>query len=82
MLVFGKRQQKFVSGRGIIDFINSNKDTIANIASVASSVANVAASTANAAKQIYDAVKTKRIVNNPNNALTPSSIQILNNLIN
>jgi hypothetical protein len=82
MLVFSKRQEKFVSGRGIIDFINSNKDTIANIASVASSVANVAASTANATKQIYDAVKTKKITNKANKALTPSSMQILNNLIN
>jgi len=79
MLVFDKRQRKFVSGRGIIDFINSNKDTIANIASVASSVANVASSTANAAKQIYDAVKTKKTANK---ALTANSMQILNNLVN
>ena len=40
MLVFEKRERKFVSGKGFIDFINANKDTIANVAGVVGNVAN------------------------------------------
>ena len=79
MLVFDKRQRKFVSGRGFIDFINANKDTISNVAGVVGNVENAAASTANAAKQIYNVVKTRK--SKTGGRLTERSIGVLNNLI-
>lgn len=84
MLVFDTKQRKLVSGRGFIDFINANKDTIANIAGVAANVANATASTANAAKQIYDIVKHRNPTKKSKKSdkvLTEKSMQILNNLI-
>lgn len=80
MLVFDKRQRKFVSGRGFIDFLNANKDTISNVAGVVGNVANAAASTANAAKQIYNVVKARK--DKTGGRLTDRSIGVLNNLIN
>ena len=79
MLVFDKRERKFVSGKGFIDFINANKDTIANVAGVVGNVANAAASTANAAKQIYNGVKARK--RRTGGRLTEKSIEVINNLI-
>ena len=80
MLVFDKRQRKLVSGRGFIDFLNANKDTISNVAGVVGNVANAAASTANAAKQIYNVVKDRK--RKKGGGLSEKSIEVINNLIN
>jgi len=84
LVILSKKQHKYVVGRGFaadfVNFLNTNKDTIANVAGVVGNVAKAGATTANAARQIYDVVRAGRARNGK--GLTQKSLDILKGLTN
>jgi hypothetical protein len=87
MLVIKKRQRQFILGSGFgdfINFINTHKDTISNVAGVVGNVAKAGSTTAIAAKEIYDAIKARKGSGLPprvRNTLNDKSIDILNKIL-
>lgn len=77
LVIVGKNKYRYVVGRGfatdLVNFLNTNKEAITNVADVVGNVAKAGASTATAARKIYDAIRARK-----GNGLSEKSIDILN----